>query len=172
MLLTDYCLQLKHLPWQQIAALFLKLNDVSYEKIASFLELNKKNIIKSIQYALKGDIYVPNIRSGRTQKLSFIDTLVLITEIDLKIVKGDKISIDDACNMATDLFKKRQEKALIYWGQWKHKSNKECDTYEDIETTYMNNYFNDEGEFSGTQIESILKDAGFRIVKGRLIERS
>ena len=93
--LTEACFSLKHLSRMQILVSFLALSGVSYRKICSSIydidkkwRISKNQIISILMRTFTGNYYDADGAHGNLPALGYIDSLILITEIDLNIVRG------------------------------------------------------------------------------------
>ena len=122
--LTEYCFQTRHIPLIGTIALFLKLEQVSYNAIGEFLRLSRYNVMTLIKNTLMGNMYIPNATNPKQRKLSYLDSLTLIIETDLAIVRNEPLELKDIIVRAEELFEARQTRAKQIWEGWMHKTNK------------------------------------------------
>ena len=162
--LTDCCFTMKPLNWIQIIALFMKLQGSEYKEIKKELgiDVSEKSLYTCIRRTLLGDLYDNNTIIRTRKDMSYIDSLLFLTELDLSIASSKPFTLEQAKARANELVKIRKEKALYLWNSISHKGEK---------STIMNKYFEDDTELTSAQITYLIHQAGFVLKSGEMIKR-
>ena len=121
-LLTETCFTYKHLSRLQILVSFLALSGLSYRKICDVIyktnkewNINKSQVPTILARTFTGNYFNTGVSCGKMPSLGFIDSLILITEIDLEIVHDTPPHVSWVTDRAKALRTARIEKAKEYY---------------------------------------------------------
>ena len=174
-LLTDACFTFKPLSREQILLTYIILQGVTYTKASGFLHkafqcypvLSKKRVTTCLRRTLNGSMFDSSKVYHSCGYLGYIDSLILITELDLKIAAGKGPDSSFVAKRARELFADRMYSAKLMYQFVKYKKPK-CDGSSDEGD---DDEFSSVPEFSTDWVGKFIKRAGFIRTNGEKLER-
>lgn len=174
-LLTEACFTFKPLTKEQILLTYIILQKVTFEKASRILNdafkeypiLKRKRVATCFRRTLKGELFNSKKTHRSCGYLGYIDSLILITEIDLKIAAGKQPDSDFVRMRACELYKRRMEEARTMYSLIRYAKKKSVDNSDDE----LDDEFSFMPDFSTDWVGKFIKRAGFIRVAGEKLER-